>query len=848
MMMNYHVLNMIGEGSFGRVYKGRKRFSGQIVALKFIPKTGRSEKELTNLRREIDIMRELQHPNIVQMLDSLETDKEVVVVTEFAEGELFQILEDDGNLPEEQVRDIACQLVSALYYLHSHRILHRDMKPQNILLGKGGVLKLCDFGLSVLPTGPASDKPAQRDRVMGTHTAALAAICTVSPGATGCRHVKYQIAQYISDILFTAENTSARTRFIKGIEQPTLCLNTLKVLYSCCQVSKAPCQLLVDQALNSLLLLLQCKLCPEDAILSQTVEVTLYLLSILAIQLDHVPEPLEQSVGIITSIFLQSCTPHTCAAAFLMIELTTRGSAVEIQSEDFLQTVHSALLSSVQLSVSPPMNLGMFDGLLTLLVQYVNEGEPAALTDFADSELWNSVWHRLARVLQLTGDRPVMEGETPRPGQPSPVPDWSVISPSGILDFLGLATLVFIAVPYQCLPLLASPTSVVTATLRQLLSDDFLDHLGQRLDLSAASLGANPADVGVQTVHNVVMRVCQLLCFPFAMDVEEAMFSDILLALLEGEFVRHLIQVVLHRLPMLSAEIALGLLCRLVLSGASFVDQFVAGWSPSPSASEYLGCLLQSQEMTPSLSELLSLLAQVGRTSPPCHLLFLKEALGASDDCQPLLQALQHPDGAVRRKACSLAGRLLAEGGSEEGRWRTLLLDKVLERLRDQDPGVREAASFAAGNAAYQAGSSVQPLTAALPSLVGLLSDRRPRTRRNASSALHNLARGGSAQLGRSLLRVGAPQRLLELACRDSQASVREAALAALRALSHWPHIREVLISMKSCDKLSLMCQHTEQKAALSGMGSLSSPRISSHTLIRHCNRLLEVLSPTPSH
>ncbi|XP_041035941.1 serine/threonine-protein kinase 36-like [Carcharodon carcharias] len=102
-MMNYHVLDMIGEGSFGRVYKGRKRFSGQVVALKFIPKTGRSEKELTNLRREIEIMRGLQHPNIVQMLDSLETDKEVVVVTEFAEGELFQILEDDGSLPEEQV-------------------------------------------------------------------------------------------------------------------------------------------------------------------------------------------------------------------------------------------------------------------------------------------------------------------------------------------------------------------------------------------------------------------------------------------------------------------------------------------------------------------------------------------------------------------------------------------------------------------------------------------------------------------------------------------------------------------------------------------------------------------------
>uniref|UniRef100_G3QAS5 non-specific serine/threonine protein kinase n=1 Tax=Gasterosteus aculeatus TaxID=69293 RepID=G3QAS5_GASAC len=147
-MDSYHVLELAGEGSFGRVYKGRKRFTGQVVALKFMPKVGRSEKELRSLRREIDIMRGLQHPNIVQLFDSFETETEVVVVTEYAEGQLFQILEDDEKLPESQVREIACQLVSALYYLHSHRILHRDMKPQNILLGKSGVVKLCDFGFA----------------------------------------------------------------------------------------------------------------------------------------------------------------------------------------------------------------------------------------------------------------------------------------------------------------------------------------------------------------------------------------------------------------------------------------------------------------------------------------------------------------------------------------------------------------------------------------------------------------------------------------------------------------------------------------------------------------------------
>ena len=67
-------------------------------------------------------------------------------MTEFAEGDLFQVLKDDRHLTEEKIQPLASQLVSALFYLHSHRILHRDMKPQNILIGKGGAVKLCDFG------------------------------------------------------------------------------------------------------------------------------------------------------------------------------------------------------------------------------------------------------------------------------------------------------------------------------------------------------------------------------------------------------------------------------------------------------------------------------------------------------------------------------------------------------------------------------------------------------------------------------------------------------------------------------------------------------------------------------
>ncbi|KAJ8725542.1 hypothetical protein PYW08_003725 [Mythimna loreyi] len=151
-MESYVVISFIGEGSFGRVFKAKHKETDAVVALKVIRKKGRSVKDLKNLRQECDIQRQLKHPNIIRMIDSFDTESELVVVTEYAEKELHSILAKEGCLNEDQVKKITWDLVSALYYLHSHRVLHRDLKPQNVLLDSTGRAKLCDFGLARIMT------------------------------------------------------------------------------------------------------------------------------------------------------------------------------------------------------------------------------------------------------------------------------------------------------------------------------------------------------------------------------------------------------------------------------------------------------------------------------------------------------------------------------------------------------------------------------------------------------------------------------------------------------------------------------------------------------------------------
>lgn len=112
---------------------------------------------MERISREIKILKQTHHPNVVQLYEIIETDKDLYLIMEFASGgELFDIIVTNQKLKEEQACKYFQELVAAIDYIHSLGICHRDLKPENLLIDYDGTLKMVDFGLSnmyELPSG-----------------------------------------------------------------------------------------------------------------------------------------------------------------------------------------------------------------------------------------------------------------------------------------------------------------------------------------------------------------------------------------------------------------------------------------------------------------------------------------------------------------------------------------------------------------------------------------------------------------------------------------------------------------------------------------------------------------------
>ncbi|XP_016329283.1 MAP/microtubule affinity-regulating kinase 3-like isoform X3 [Sinocyclocheilus anshuiensis] len=146
---NYRLLKTIGKGNFAKVKLARHILTGSEVAIKIIDKTQLNPTSLQKLSREVTIMKNLNHPNIVKLFEVIETEKTLFLVMEYASGgEVFDYLVAHGRMKEKEARAKFRQIVSAVQYCHQKHIVHRDLKAENLLLDADMNIKIADFGFS----------------------------------------------------------------------------------------------------------------------------------------------------------------------------------------------------------------------------------------------------------------------------------------------------------------------------------------------------------------------------------------------------------------------------------------------------------------------------------------------------------------------------------------------------------------------------------------------------------------------------------------------------------------------------------------------------------------------------
>jgi serine/threonine protein kinase len=139
----------VGEGTYGVVYKAKDKQTDSFVALKRIRLEVEDEGIPSTTLREISVLRQLRHPNIVELTDVVQSEGRLYLVFEFVDKDLKKYMEAcDGPLSPQLIKSYTHQMLKGLEFCHVRGVMHRDLKPQNILVSRDGRLKLADFGLA----------------------------------------------------------------------------------------------------------------------------------------------------------------------------------------------------------------------------------------------------------------------------------------------------------------------------------------------------------------------------------------------------------------------------------------------------------------------------------------------------------------------------------------------------------------------------------------------------------------------------------------------------------------------------------------------------------------------------
>jgi serine/threonine protein kinase len=163
----YELEELVGKGGMSTVYRARDRLLERTVAIKLLHEHySRDDDYVERFRREARAAARLSHPNIVTVIDRGESDGRQFIVFEYVDGQnLKQLVESEGRLPVRTALELSIEIGHALAFAHESGLVHRDVKPQNVLLGNGDV-KVTDFGIA--HSGDVKQGLTQTGTVLGT--------------------------------------------------------------------------------------------------------------------------------------------------------------------------------------------------------------------------------------------------------------------------------------------------------------------------------------------------------------------------------------------------------------------------------------------------------------------------------------------------------------------------------------------------------------------------------------------------------------------------------------------------------------------------------------------------------
>jgi len=148
-MEKYQRIEKLGEGTYGTVYKARVIGTSQVVALKKIKVEAEDEGVPSTAIREISLLKELDHPTIVRLHEVVHEHQKLYLVFEFLDKDLKKYMDSQaGGIDPMLIKSYMYQLLKGIEFCHARRVLHRDLKPQNLLIDSHGHIKLADFGLA----------------------------------------------------------------------------------------------------------------------------------------------------------------------------------------------------------------------------------------------------------------------------------------------------------------------------------------------------------------------------------------------------------------------------------------------------------------------------------------------------------------------------------------------------------------------------------------------------------------------------------------------------------------------------------------------------------------------------